>query len=47
LNDLRHHYMEMCESVKGLDYSFSCMVNKKNLGAIPEIIRWALERKGG
>lgn len=46
LNVLRQHYVEICLPLKDLDLSFACMVTRQNLKNIPDIIRWALEKKG-
>ena len=46
LNDLRQYYVNMCQKEKGLAVGFTCMVSKKNVGDIPNVIRWALDNNG-
>jgi hypothetical protein len=46
LAELRQHYLDISKPLKNLDLSFACMITRRNLDDIPDLIRWCLSKKG-
>ena len=46
LNALRQYYLDISRNLKNLDLSFACMVTRKNLKNIPDLIKWSLKKRG-
>ncbi|MDP2925059.1 MAG: radical SAM protein [Nanoarchaeota archaeon] len=43
LNQLRQKYADLVYSIGGLSLGFTCVISKKNLPQIPDIIKWVQE----